>query len=455
MRREAQAHLDQAKKLATDALNIDSEALEVNRAMADYLRVDGAPAPEVQRYLDRAQAKRSNDPETVYVAGALALRDGKLDEAKAKLAQANQLNLAATQHALVRASMLLARVQLQTGDKEGARLQLQTVLAINKQHDRAAALQALLDAEGGGAAPASGVAAAPSGATAAPAPAASAAAPSGSAAKPAAAQPTPPTPAPAPAAATVASASGSTPVPKSDSGSSSSSGGGGGGDYAHLVQQADRLSENGHGKEARKLYERALQLQPNGLEAITGIAYAELDGEKFSAAVDHFKRALAISPNFGEAIIGLAEAYKLRGDRKEALGWYKLRGQGSPIAAVVAAAGVVGRISRRAQEGRAGHAAGCQRGGATRGRGQADAAAAPTTVVQRRAPALRGTPCRSTSRRTKKKSISPRKTRRSATRSRSSRRARWAPPSSSASSSCTTCTAPSAGSSWSRSRSRA
>ena len=54
-----------------------------------------------------------------------------------------------------------------------------------------------------------------------------------------------------------------------------------------------------------------------------GLGYCDLDGEKFSSAVDHFKRALALSPSYGDAIIGLAEAYKLRGDRHEALSWYK------------------------------------------------------------------------------------------------------------------------------------
>ena len=54
-----------------------------------------------------------------------------------------------------------------------------------------------------------------------------------------------------------------------------------------------------------------------------GLGYCDLDGEKFSSAVDHFKHALAMSPSYGDAIIGLAEAYKLRGDRHEALNWYK------------------------------------------------------------------------------------------------------------------------------------
>jgi tetratricopeptide (TPR) repeat protein len=64
-------------------------------------------------------------------------------------------------------------------------------------------------------------------------------------------------------------------------------------------------------------------VKPDGLEAIMGLGYCDLDGEKFSSAVDHFKRALAMSPSYGDAMIGLAEAYKLRGDRREALNWYR------------------------------------------------------------------------------------------------------------------------------------
>ena len=94
-------------------------------------------------------------------------------------------------------------------------------------------------------------------------------------------------------------------------------------DYGKLISEGDRLSENGHAKEARKLYDKALAVRPNGLEAIMGLGYCDLDGEKFSSAVDHFKRALALSPSYGDAIIGLAEAYKLRGDKREALSWYK------------------------------------------------------------------------------------------------------------------------------------
>ena len=290
LRRDSQAHLDDAKKYASDALAIDSEAPEVNRAMADYLRVDGAPAAEVDRYLTRATAKAASDAESAYVAGALAFREGSLDAAKAKLAQANTLNQAATQHALLRASVLLARIALQAGDKATAKTLLQAVLAANSNHDRARALLATFDGDTKAPTPPTGqtvVAATPPSGNAAIAPSgvAQAQAPaSGGAAKP--------------------------PIEESN-------------DYGKLIAQGDRLSENGHAKEARKLYDKALTLRPTGLEAIMGLGYCDLDGEKFSSAVDHFKRALALSPSYGDAIIGLAEAYKLRGDRHEALNWYK------------------------------------------------------------------------------------------------------------------------------------
>ena len=41
--------------------------------MGDFLRVDGAPAAEAERYLNRALEKTPNDPEAVYVTGALVL----------------------------------------------------------------------------------------------------------------------------------------------------------------------------------------------------------------------------------------------------------------------------------------------------------------------------------------------------------------------------------------------
>src|SRR5262249_4253136 len=55
LRSEAQAHIENAKRYASAALTLGPEQAAVNRAMADFLRVDGAPAAEVDRYVQRAQ----------------------------------------------------------------------------------------------------------------------------------------------------------------------------------------------------------------------------------------------------------------------------------------------------------------------------------------------------------------------------------------------------------------
>ena len=58
---------------------------------------------------------------------------------------------------------------------------------------------------------------------------------------------------------------------------------------------------------------------PRGVEALTGLGYCDLDGERFLSGVDHFKQALNVVPEYGEALIGLAEAYKVKGDKVHAV----------------------------------------------------------------------------------------------------------------------------------------
>ena len=280
LRRDSQEHLDDAKKYASDALAHRPRSARGEprdgRLSARRRRAGGRGRALSRR---ARRPKRRAMPEAAFVAGALAFRDGNLDGAKSKLTQANTLNQAATQHALLRASVLLARIALSTGDKAGAKSLLQTVLTANTNHDRARALLATFD----------------SGTTPA--------APRRRRRRRRSRLPMPP---PAPSGAA------EKPATRPEEGN----------DYGKLIALGDRMSENGHAKEARKLYERALALKPDGLEAIMGLGYCDLDGEKFSSAVDHFKRALSMSPSYGDAIIGLAEAYKLRGDHHEALNWY-------------------------------------------------------------------------------------------------------------------------------------
>lgn len=266
LRKQAQGHLDDAKRHAADALARDPESAEANRAMADYLRVDGAPAAEAERYLKRALDKAPGDAETVYVAGALALREGRADEAKTKLTQALQLSGGT----LARAAYLLAKIAAEAGDRGEVQRQVEAILKVSPQHERAKAL--LQTPSAPEVAVAADLGAAP------------------------------------PPESVDAAAPKRVEEPVS---------------YEKLVQQGDRLSENGRSEAARKLYEKALQSNPSGVEALTGLAYCDLDRERYMSAVERFKQALGVTPDYGEALIGLAEVYKLRGDRAQATGYYR------------------------------------------------------------------------------------------------------------------------------------
>jgi predicted Zn finger-like uncharacterized protein len=297
LRKQAQAYLDEGKRAATDALAHAPDAPEVNRAMGDLLRVDGAPAGEVERYLKRSLDKAPSDPEATYVMGALLLREGKSDDAKARLEQANTLEQALRKQPLLRATYLLAKIAQAAGQRDEAKRLVTSILAVNPQHERAKALAAQLDA----AAPAPTPPAAPPPATA----------PAATAAPSTPAAPSPSAQAPSPSPSVL-------PSPPSSTADSAPAG-----DYNKIVAQADRLLENGRTEQARKLYEKALVGRPDGVEAMTGLGYCDLDRERFLAAVDHFKRALQIAPEFGEALIGLAESYKVRGEKGQALDYYR------------------------------------------------------------------------------------------------------------------------------------
>ena len=157
LRKSAQQHLDDAKRYSGDALALSTELLEVNRAMAEFLRVDGAPMAEAERYLKRALDKHAGDAESTFADGALLFREGRMDEARARLEQANTAQLGATQKPLFRALYLLGRLNAQSGKKDDARRELAQLTSLNPQHERGRALLAVarrgsrrLAAAGGG-----------------------------------------------------------------------------------------------------------------------------------------------------------------------------------------------------------------------------------------------------------------------------------------------------------------
>jgi predicted Zn finger-like uncharacterized protein len=93
--------------------------------------------------------------------------------------------------------------------------------------------------------------------------------------------------------------------------------------YEQLVADADHALENGQTTKAHKLYDEALKLQPNGVEAVTGAAYLLLDRQRPLAAIDMFKRALNNAPSFSQALFGLGEAYRQQGQPGKAVEAYQ------------------------------------------------------------------------------------------------------------------------------------
>ena len=74
---------------------------------------------------------------------------------------------------------------------------------------------------------------------------------------------------------------------------------------------------------AQKLLDQALRYQPNGVAALSGVAYLQLDRRRPLAAISTFKRALGYSPEFAPALFGLAEAYRAQGDLVQAAENYR------------------------------------------------------------------------------------------------------------------------------------
>src|SRR5215472_2159246 len=121
-RREAEQKLLQAKLNAAEAIAHTPDDPDVARAYSLYLVASNAGKDEVQRYVGKA---RGGDPETLYVEGALLLRDGRADEARRVLGDAVARS---GDHPLLRAQYLLTSAQLALGQKDAAREILERML---------------------------------------------------------------------------------------------------------------------------------------------------------------------------------------------------------------------------------------------------------------------------------------------------------------------------------------
>jgi tetratricopeptide (TPR) repeat protein len=98
---------------------------------------------------------------------------------------------------------------------------------------------------------------------------------------------------------------------------------GGDSSYEGLLKRADKLAEGGNCRAASTIYERALDKNPAGVAALTGLGYCHLDGKDYGRAFAKFRAALGVSPRYQAALWGMAETYQQQGDTANAIETYK------------------------------------------------------------------------------------------------------------------------------------
>ncbi len=302
LREDFNKMLKQAEKNFNAAIKAAPKTLEVKRAMADYYRLLGRGEKVVMPPIKGARALKADDPELYYVEGAFWFQQGKTRKAEDLLKAAIEKAEKSKLKHLHRASFQLAMLYLQKGQRDGASQQVENILRVNPKHRLAQELKKVLAAE-----EATATAAAPPAAPDTPA--------KKDAPEPAAPH-TPATPAKVDEPKTPD-------TPTKQAGRKPGASLSLKGSYADLVRRGNKLSERGKTMKALKVFNAALKKNPTGHQALSGVGYCHLDQERTGSAIRFFKKALRQSQFHGDSMIGMAEAYKVQGNHRKALNYYK------------------------------------------------------------------------------------------------------------------------------------
>jgi tetratricopeptide (TPR) repeat protein len=277
---EVPKHLAAAETLASRALELDPQNSAAMVAEADAARLRGRPAREAESWLKKALVKDRRDREAALSQALLLRRDKRLREARALLEE-----LAKRAEDDVRPAYHLAEIDVTEAKFNDARPRLDAILKQQPQHVGALALAELIASRAGTSEP-------PVDQT----------------------DPMPP------------EVTNSRPSVVSK-GSHATGGGGsaanGEDSYDRLLARADRLAQGGNCRVAIPTYERALDHNPAGVGALTGLGYCYLDARDYGRAFAKFRAALGISPRYQTAILGMAETYQRDGDTAHAIEMYK------------------------------------------------------------------------------------------------------------------------------------
>ncbi|HUQ00866.1 MAG TPA: zinc-ribbon domain-containing protein [Kofleriaceae bacterium] len=278
VRRESKQLVLTALGLAQRAIKAGASDPLANIAMADVLRLQGKPMKDLRRYLDTARQASPGDKEASLVEALAAIRDKDYPRAEQLLKGLDSGALEGTGD--VRPRWHLARVAFLQKKQADARTAADAVIAAAPEHAGARAMLARLGTV--------------------------------------AVDPLPTEDIDAGAGAGGGGGSGSSSGSSGTGTGTGSSGGGGGGgeptgnDYDKLLAKANKLAEVDCGQ-AMPYYQRALEVQPNGVEALSGMGFCHIDAKQFASAHSKFRAALGISPRFERALWGVAEAYQQQG----------------------------------------------------------------------------------------------------------------------------------------------
>ncbi len=289
LRKQAKAIVLEALTAANKAHKAAPDDPSASIAYAHVLRLQNKPAKEVRRYLDIARAKPEWAREAALGEGLLLARDSKLDDAKTIFAAVDSGDGKLEISNDVRARFHLALLAFAQNRAADAKPLVDQVLAAQPEHLGAKALLAKLETLVSKTDPL---------------------------------PPEDPKPGTGSGSAAVGSGSGSAIVVGPGSGSATKPPDGGneptGGDYDSYVKRANALAEQNCTK-ANELYAKALELKPNGVEALTGQGYCALDINNFATAHRKFTTALASSSRYEPALAGVAETYTRQGLKAEAI----------------------------------------------------------------------------------------------------------------------------------------
>jgi tetratricopeptide (TPR) repeat protein len=260
---EAAEHAAQASELAARARDLEREAVASFVATGEALRVSGQRAQDVRRPLRRAVADDPNNLDAQLALALVLVAEGRGSQARRSLE--SLLDRAeASNPADPRPRLQLALLDFAADDDDAARDHTDRVLAIAPDHEVARALLEILGERD----------------------------------------------------AVVAE---DDPMPREEGSSGASLPT----SYDGLLERANELAERGRCSEASGVFRRALDTQPSGVEALTGLAYCHLDAREFASAQARFQAALAVSARYQPALYGVAETYQQQGLDQRAIEAYE------------------------------------------------------------------------------------------------------------------------------------